>query len=111
MDLQGFFKHWRRKILKQPLDAGTGARKQSCLSTSLGKLVIRIIYQRWSDPGFFFFPLVSCYPSKDAEMKLGHILFVKLSNCIGILRVALVDLNQNMFLSLKRNLRSLFTFL
>lgn len=56
-------------------------------------------------------PPVSCYPSKDAEMKLGHILFVKLSNCIEILRVAMVDLNQNTFLSLKCNLRSLFTCL
>lgn len=37
------FKHWKSEVLKQPLDAGIGARKQSCLSTSLGKLMIRII--------------------------------------------------------------------
>lgn len=37
------FKHWKSEVLQQPLDAGIGARKQSCLSTSLGKLVIGII--------------------------------------------------------------------
>lgn len=109
------FKHWKSEVLKQPLDAGIGARKQSCLSTSLGKLMIRIIWQRWGDPGFFFFFfLMCCYPSKDAEMKLGHFLLVKLSNRIDIVRVALAGLTKSqkdMFVSLKHNLWSLFAFL
>lgn len=34
------FKYWKSEVMTQPLDAGIAARKQSCLSTGLGKLVI-----------------------------------------------------------------------
>lgn len=77
------FKHWKSETLKQSPDTCLGARKQSYLSTSLSGLVIKIIYQRWSDP------------SKDADIKLGHFLLVKLSKHIDIVRVVFVGLSKS----------------
>lgn len=62
----------------------------------------------------WIFFLTCYYPSKDAEMKLGHFLLVKLSNCIDIVRVGLAGLTKRQkctFFSLTLNLWGLFAFL
>lgn len=43
MELRRFLSIGRVEVLKQTLDAGTGARKQTCLSASLSKAVIGIV--------------------------------------------------------------------